>query len=400
VAGRESLERAVLELVEQDGILDQVLDGWLGGMSSLDVALSVLTEFGAIDDRLRLTPLGRWADGQIRPHRGVRITAQMTAGEVLAGLAACSPEDALRRAGPWLDTRVVADAAAELLRAAAGATPSQRMAAVDLVASLGDDAAPAWERSLGTPNLALHARVVLWLADRGPDPHPDETQMRWLSVEYGLAALERSGVEEAYLQVQERVGMDAICQSGHPDAADLFDRLSAFVASGGARVRIHQLKITLRGMRPAVWRRVLVPASATLDHLHEVIQVVLRWGDDHLHQFSAGGMRYAPPYPDIDADADESEVRLMAVLPRPGSTLAYTYDLGDSWEHDIVLEAILDADDGTRYPTCVGGRGDAPVEDWTPGSGRRSTPFNVSAINRRLAKLAAQHVRRPTAILQ
>jgi hypothetical protein len=190
--------------------------------------------------------------------------------------------------------------------------------------------------------------------------------------------------------VQEGAGIDAIKQSEHPDAADLFDRLSAFVASGGGRVRIHQLKITLRGMRPAVWRRVLVPASATLDHLHEVIQVVMHWDDDHLHQFSAGGMRYSPSYAELDTDGDESEVRLMAVLPRPGSTLAYTYDFGDSWEHDIVLEAILDADDGTRYPSCVGGRGDAPVEDWTPGCGRRSTPFNMSAINRRLAKLAAQ----------
>jgi Plasmid pRiA4b ORF-3-like protein len=386
--GRESLERAVLEMVEQDGTMTLVLDGWFCDVTSIEVALSVLAEFGAIDDQLRLTPLGRWADGQMRQRRGARITAQMTAGEVLAGLAACSPEEALLRARPWLAGRVAEAAATELLQAAASATPSQRVAAVDLVASLGDDVAPVWGRSLLTPNVALHARVAL--ADRGLDPRLDDTQKRWLTVEYGLSALERSGVEEAYLQVQEYEGMDTICQSGHPDAAALFDRLSAFVASGGGRVRIHQLKITLRGSRPAIWRRVLVPASATLDHLHEVIQVVLHWDDDHLHQFSAGGMRYSPPYPDLDTDGDEGEVRLMAVLPRPGTTLGYTYDFGDSWEHDIVLEAILDADDRTRYPTCVDGRRDAPVEDWTPGSGRRSTPFNMGALNKRLAKLAAQ----------
>ncbi len=38
-------------------------------------------------------------------------------------------------------------------------------------------------------------------------------------------------------------------------------------------------------------------------------------------------------------------------------------------------------------PVCVGGQGDAPVEDWNPEYDRGSTPFDVAEINRRLAQV-------------
>jgi hypothetical protein len=41
----------------------------------------------------------------------------------------------------------------------------------------------------------------------------------------------------------------------------------------------------------------------------------------------------------------------------------YTYDFGDDWEHDIVLEKILPADPGTAYPVCLAGKGACPPED-------------------------------------
>jgi len=51
-------------------------------------------------------------------------------------------------------------------------------------------------------------------------------------------------------------------------------------------------------------------------------------------------------------------------------------DLGGNWRHDIVLEAILDHDDSTVYPTCVGGAATPRSRTGTrnsPRSRRRST---------------------------
>ncbi|MGT2491798.1 plasmid pRiA4b ORF-3 family protein [Cupriavidus basilensis] len=50
-----------------------------------------------------------------------------------------------------------------------------------------------------------------------------------------------------------------------------------------------QLRIALRGLSPPVWRRVLIPEHITPKQLHDVIQAVMGWTDEHLHQFLIGG---------------------------------------------------------------------------------------------------------------
>lgn len=65
--------------------------------------------------------------------------------------------------------------------------------------------------------------------------------------------------------------------------------------------------------------------------------------------------------------------------------MSYVYDPGDSWAHQITVERIIDTDNADEAPTCIGGQGDAPVEDWFPDYGREPTPFDVAEINRRLA---------------
>ena len=44
---------------------------------------------------------------------------------------------------------------------------------------------------------------------------------------------------------------------------------------------IYQLKITLRGICPPIWRRVLTPGSVSLHKVHRIIQVVMGWMDCH-----------------------------------------------------------------------------------------------------------------------
>lgn len=165
------------------------------------------------------------------------------------------------------------------------------------------------------------------------------------------------------------------------------DPVSPGMSFGSAR--IHQLKIRLAGSRPPVWRRVLVPADTDLGRLHHVIQTVLSWDDDHLHIFTVDRRGYCDPLFDLDDCEDENDVTLAAVLPRPGLSITYRYDLGDCWDHTITCEKVLDRNADLAYPTCVTGRGDAPVEDWIPDSAHpASIPFDQDRINRDLAALA------------
>lgn len=134
-----------------------------------------------------------------------------------------------------------------------------------------------------------------------------------------------------------------------------------------------QLKVMLKESKPPIWRRVTVPAGMSLAQLHLVIQVLFGWLDYHLHHFQAGnydGPLYAPVDPDGGGDfygepsRDESKASVGDVLPAVGSTLTYTYDFGDNWEHAVTVEKVLTDDDGAgQLPQCTAGRGAAPAED-------------------------------------
>jgi hypothetical protein len=54
--------------------------------------------------------------------------------------------------------------------------------------------------------------------------------------------------------------------------------------------QVHELKITLRGSKPSIWRRFAVPSDMRLSDLHYVIQIVMGWDNSHLHQFIASDL--------------------------------------------------------------------------------------------------------------
>src|ERR1035437_5188897 len=49
---------------------------------------------------------------------------------------------------------------------------------------------------------------------------------------------------------------------------------------------IYQLKITLKGSKPPIWRTIQVPSTCTFWDLHSVIQDVFAWNNGHLHLFT------------------------------------------------------------------------------------------------------------------
>ena len=133
--------------------------------------------------------------------------------------------------------------------------------------------------------------------------------------------------------------------------------------------QIFQLNVSLAGVRPPVWRRVLVPGGYTLDRLHRVVQYAMGWRDCHLHSFEIDGRQYGERDPDGElALRDELDVRLDEVVSK-GSRFHYTYDFGDWWEHDLLVEDVCTADPDERYPCCVDGERACPPEDVGGASG-------------------------------
>ena len=132
------------------------------------------------------------------------------------------------------------------------------------------------------------------------------------------------------------------------------------------RPSIYQLKITLTGIEPAIWRRIQVPSTIPLCCLHDAIQAVMGWTDSHLHQFETDGKYWGVPDDDgFDGDVeviDESKVPVAKLLLSEGDSLIYVYDFGNNWRHSVVLEKIVSSDAPTK-PICLGGKRRCPPED-------------------------------------
>lgn len=146
----------------------------------------------------------------------------------------------------------------------------------------------------------------------------------------------------------------------------------------------YQMKVTIKGSKPPIWRRLVVRDDATLEELHYAIQIAFGWSNDHLHQFTVDGDRFVGS-PGGEASIDEDEAPSYSIVLRelgfgPKSKLLYTYDFGDSWEHAILVEKVLSPSDldetmnaaagwklDEGHPTpiaaCTDGKRAGPIED-------------------------------------
>ncbi len=128
--------------------------------------------------------------------------------------------------------------------------------------------------------------------------------------------------------------------------------------------KIHQLKVTLKGIRPPIWRRLLIRSDTNLEQLHEVLQTTMGWFGGHLHQFVADDVQYGVPDDEWGVEVqDERRVTVADVAPAAGDRLVYEYDFGDGWEHDLLVEKVLEPEPGATYPVCLKGRRACPPED-------------------------------------
>ncbi len=127
--------------------------------------------------------------------------------------------------------------------------------------------------------------------------------------------------------------------------------------------RVYQFKVTLKDIKPPIWRRIQVPETYSFWDLHVAIQDAMGWFDSHLHQFEmvnpSTGTRAEIGIPDDEFEADRE------ILPGWKQKIAhyfsmednrsaeYRYDFGDNWEHTIRLEKILPRDQRVDYPILI-----------------------------------------------
>jgi hypothetical protein len=126
---------------------------------------------------------------------------------------------------------------------------------------------------------------------------------------------------------------------------------------------IYELKVTLRDTRPPIWRRMRIRSDVALFKLHSVLQYVMGWMDGHMHQFVVGKTTYGRVDREFPECENEKKVLLSQVLRKPKDSLVYEYDFGDGWEHAVVLEQVLEAEPGAKYPYVLEGKRACPPED-------------------------------------
>lgn len=158
------------------------------------------------------------------------------------------------------------------------------------------------------------------------------------------------------------------------------------------------VKISLKGAKPPLWRRVALAPTTTYADLHNIIQLLFNWTNSHLWEFrvnQAPNRTYGDP---ASADGwagtlDASQFEVAADLR--ASNLTYTYDFGDDWQHLIVLEQTQKVDG--PLPKVLAARGDGMLEDaggMADWSELMDADADVPLMNEILLELAGPEVKR------
>ncbi len=395
---------------------------WAADERLLTKTASRLASFGAVNgnDVLAggcvITPLGRWAADRLRAAL-TGLGKDLTAAELIAYLANCVEDDRDEQAWDWLDAQSdPADAARQLLQAGSSIEPRLRWIAADVVELLGEDALPAWREMTEVSGIGPHARYALCQMDAGPEP--SDAEWLWLAVESAAVALAEKGPDEAVSALWESLPGDqlptddldhrlaAVHASDHPSARSLAQEIADYVASAGtASLSVHQclqLKVTLKGWHPPIWRTVLLPATASLSTLHRVVQILYGWDGDHLHAFRVRRATYSDPSFGLEYARSEYHMAVQHALAAGGGKIVYEYDFGAGWTHEIALQKKLPRDRAGVYPVCARFSGDSPVEypeeelwyadegDVAESGPAKPEPFDLAAVNRKLAALASR----------
>jgi len=174
---------------------------------------------------------------------------------------------------------------------------------------------------------------------------------------------------------------------------------------GDIKLKSYIIRIELEESNPLIWRRVIMPAGATFNRLHDVIQNVTNFQSGypgsgyHLFEFDLSKenmivtnneeaylehqhykknkkmyeVRLKTMSPNMLEFEKRYQERLKIEVRKPTGLkidnylekhkeIKYTYDFGDNWHFKVNLEQIVD-DYYFGYPTLLDGAETAPPED-------------------------------------
>src|SRR5262249_129172 len=187
------------------------------------------------------------------------------------------------------------------------------------------------QRSTVLQYTTLPDHLTTKVRDEAANPFtPDELDELLDHVE-GVGRRAKGNEKQKILRIVEKVSK---LLGSDIDAAEFSKRRSSKKPN-----TVFQIKITLEGTEPPIWRR-LQTKDCSLEKLHALIQVTMGWEFEHLYRFEIGGVEFA----DVESD-EEEEVRdvratkLSDVIPtshrRP--RFSYEYDFGDGWKHQLIV---------------------------------------------------------------
>ncbi len=158
-----------------------------------------------------------------------------------------------------------------------------------------------------------------------------------------------------------------------PPSGDEEDRTEAGRAANSKKKRggprhvedegVFRLRVTLDGIEPPIYRRLLVPAEVRLDELSQILLDAMGWQGGHLHRFQQGAAYYSNTEFELEEAEDESKYSLGEIVSKEGDKFEFEYDFGDGWVHRVVVEDLCPTEDGIHYPVCLDGARACPPED-------------------------------------
>lgn len=124
-----------------------------------------------------------------------------------------------------------------------------------------------------------------------------------------------------------------------------------------------ELKVQLIGSKPVIWRRLQISSGSSLEQLHSAIQISMGWKNAHLFRFDVDGDTFRQPDPEYPGAYQSLQTKISQLELQEKDKFLYTYDLADSWDHEILIEKRQPNRKLTSVPVCTGGEGICPPED-------------------------------------
>lgn len=133
-------------------------------------------------------------------------------------------------------------------------------------------------------------------------------------------------------------------------------------------MKAYKLKITIKGSKPPIWRRLIVPAGLSFAQLALIFNEVMGWEGYHLNSFEFNTLgvmledKSMDDFPFGGYEILEQAEEIIDYYLDNEKRFLYVYDFGDDWEHKVEVEEII-SDYDKNYPVVLKNKGPILPED-------------------------------------